>query len=151
MPSIEKSVLVRHSARDLFALVADVDVYQDFLPWCGSSRVVSRDGDRVVAAVEIDFHGIRQRFTTQNTEVPYERIDMQLVDGPFSRLEGGWRFAALGNDACKVTLVLDYAFSSFLLGKLVGPAFARIASSMVDSFVKRADENAGRATGTAGA
>ena len=123
----------------MFALVADVDAYPQFLPWCGGARVLSRDGDRATAAVDIDFHGIRQGFTTINTEVPFERIDMALVDGPFSRLEGGWRFSALGDDACRVALVLDYDFSSFLLGKLVGPVFHQIASSMVDSFVRRAD------------
>lgn len=140
MASIEKSVLVRHSAQAMFALVADVDAYPRFLPWCGGARTLAREGNQVTAAVDIDFHGIRQSFTTRNTQVPFERIDMQLVDGPFSDLEGGWRFTALGDDACKVVLALDYHFSNFLLGKLVGPVFQTITSSMVDSFVKRADD-----------
>ncbi len=76
--------------------------------------------------------------------MPVERIDMALVDGPFSRLDGGWRFTALAADASKVELALDYEFSNFLLGGLVGPVFHQVATSMVDSFVRRADE-AGRA------
>ncbi len=139
MASVAKSVLVRHSAESMFALVADIESYPDFLPWCGGTRILSRDGDAVTAAIDIRFHGIGQSFTTINRQVPFERIDMQLVEGPFSRLEGGWRFTPLGDDGCKVELALDYDFNNFLLGKLVGPVFHQIAASMVDSFVMRAD------------
>ena len=139
MASVAKSVLVRHSAESMFALVADIESYPEFLPWCGGARILSRDGEAVTATIDIRFHGIGQSFTTVNRQVPFERIDMQLVEGPFSRLEGGWRFTPLGDDACKVELELTYDFNNFLLGKLVGPVFHQIAASMVDSFVKRAD------------
>ena len=123
----------------MFALVADIESYPEFLPWCGGTRILSRDGEAVTAAIDMRFHGIGQSFTTINRQVPFERIDMQLVEGPFSRLEGGWRFTPLGDDGCKVELALDYDFNNFLLGKLVGPVFHQIAASMVESFVKRAD------------
>jgi len=139
MSSIEKSVLVQHSAASMYALVADIPAYPDFLPWCGGAEVKSRDGSRVTATITIDFHGIRQSFTTVNDQHPVERIDLQLVEGPFSQLTGQWRFTSLAADACKVQLVLDYEFSNFLLGKIVGPVFHQIAASMVDSFVRRAD------------
>ncbi len=140
MSTIEKSVLVRHSVDQMFALVADIPSYPQFLPWCGGSRVVSAEGSRVTAEIDINFHGIRQSFTTVNDQHPDDRIDLKLVSGPFSKLDGRWSFLALSDDACKVTLALDYDFSNFLLEKLVGPVFHQIASSMVDSFVKRADE-----------
>jgi ribosome-associated toxin RatA of RatAB toxin-antitoxin module len=139
MASIEKSVLVQHSAESMFALVADIPSYPEFLPWCGGAEVKARDGSRVTAAITIDFHGIRQSFTTVNDQHPSDRIDMQLVEGPFSQLSGGWTFTPLGADACKVELALDYEFSNFLLDRMVGPVFHQIAGSMVDSFVKRAD------------
>ncbi len=139
MASITKSVLVQHSAESMFALVADIESYPEFLPWCGGARIVSRAGQDVTAAIDIRFHGIGQSFTTINRQMPCERIDMQLVSGPFSQLEGGWRFTPLGDDACKVELELEYDFNNFLLGKLIGPVFHQIAASMVDSFVKRAD------------
>ncbi len=144
MASIEKSVLVRHSAASMFALVADIEAYPRFLPWCGGARVVERDGDRVTAEVVIDFHGIRQSFTTLNEQHPCERIDLRLVRGPFSSLDGTWRFTPLADDACRVALTLDYAFDNFLLRKLVGPVFQQIASTLVDSFVRRADALADR-------
>ena len=144
MASIEKSVLVQHSAKSMFALVADIPSYPEFLPWCGGAEVKSRDGSRVTAAITIDFHGIRQSFTTVNDQHPVERIDLRLVEGPFSQLSGGWTFTPLGPDACKVELALDYEFSNFLLDKMVGPVFHQIAGSMVDSFVRRADAVAAR-------
>ena len=140
MESIEKSVLVRHSAARMFALVADIEAYPEFLPWCGGSRIVGRVGQQVTAEIEINFHGIRQGFTTVNEQHPDDRIDLRLVSGPFSKLDGSWQFTPLGDDACKVALALDYDFNNFLLGKLVGPVFHQIATTMVESFVKRADE-----------
>jgi ribosome-associated toxin RatA of RatAB toxin-antitoxin module len=139
MASIEKSVLVRHSAASMFALVADIESYPRFLPWCGGARVLSRDGSAVTAEIDIAFHGITQSFTTVNDQHPDDRIDLRLVRGPFSKLDGTWHFLALAEDACKVVLNLDYDFSNFLLQKLVGPVFQQIATTMVDSFVKRAD------------
>jgi ribosome-associated toxin RatA of RatAB toxin-antitoxin module len=145
MPSIEKSVLVRHSAASMFALVADIESYPQFLPWCGGSRVLARDGERVTAEIVIDFHGIKQSFTTINDQHPVERIDLRLARGPFSNLDGCWLFKSLADDACRVALTLDYAFDNFLLRGVVGPVFGHIATTMVDSFVRRADEMAARA------
>jgi len=113
MSRIEKSVLVRHSAEQMFALVADIAAYPRFLPWCGGSRIVSTDGSQVTAEIDINFHGIRQSFTTVNDQHPDDRIDLRLVSGPFSKLDGSWSFLALAEDACKVTLALDYDFSNF--------------------------------------
>ncbi len=144
MASIEKSVLVSHSAGAMFALVADIEAYPQFLPWCGGATIVERDGERVTAEIVIDFHGLKQSFTTVNEQHPVDRIDLRLVRGPFSNLDGSWRFTALADDACRVALTLDYAFDNFLLRGLVGPVFQQIATTMVDSFVRRADEVAAR-------
>lgn len=128
----------------MFALVADIESYPSFLPWCGGSRIVRRDGPAVTATIDIRFSGISQSFTTVNEQHPNDRIDLRLVDGPFSQLEGSWLFTALAEDASKVQLVLNYDFNNFLLKALIGPVFHQIATTMVDSFVKRADEVASR-------
>ena len=140
MASFEKSVLVRHGAAAMFALVADIPSYPLFLPWCSGARIVSRDGDAVTAEIDINFHGITQSFTTVNAQHPHDLIELRLVRGPFSALDGHWRFTPLADDACKVELGLNYDFNNFLLQKLVGPVFHTIATTMVDSFVKRADD-----------
>jgi ribosome-associated toxin RatA of RatAB toxin-antitoxin module len=123
--------------------VTDVDHYPQFLPWCDRASVLETTADGVVAQVGIAIGGIRQSFTTRNTHVLNERVDLALVDGPFSLLEGHWRFIPLGDGtqrACKIEFSLDYDFSSQTLAALVGPVFDKIAGSMVDAFVKRADQ-----------
>jgi ribosome-associated toxin RatA of RatAB toxin-antitoxin module len=138
MTRVERSALVAYPAEQLFALVADIERYPQFLPWCRAARIDHREGDEVQATLEIDFHGLRQRFSTRNTEEAPRSITLALVSGPFKRLSGLWRFTALGEAACKVELTLEYEFGSLLLSRMVGPVFGRIANTMVDAFVKRA-------------
>ncbi len=138
MPNVNKSALVPFSAAQMYKLVEDVDSYQDFLPWCGHSEMLSRDGDVVVGTVTISKGGVNKAFTTENILQENKQIEVKLVDGPFKRLHGYWKFDALKEDACKVSLDLEYEFASRLLGIVVGPVFNQVANTMVDSFVKQA-------------
>jgi ribosome-associated toxin RatA of RatAB toxin-antitoxin module len=139
MPLVQKTVLLRYSARQMFDLVQNVEAYPAFLPWCGGASVTRPPDGPIQASLTIDFRGIRQSFTTRNQELPHERIAMVLLEGPFSRLEGDWHFLSLREDACKVAFSLDYEFSRGLLGQALVPVFGHIAGSMVDAFVRRAD------------
>lgn len=142
MKTIHKSVLLTHSAPEMFALVTDVARYPEFLPWCDQSQIMESSTNGMVAKVGMSISGIRQSFTTRNLHEPDSSVHMQLVDGPFSKLEGSWVFTPLGDGsmrACKVEFRLSYDFSSSTLAALVGPVFDKIASSLVDAFVKRAD------------
>ena len=138
MALVEKSVLIEYSATQMYALVENVAAYPEFLPWCGGTEIMKKDGDIARAAIIIDYRGIKQRFTTENRANPPQLIEMSLVDGPFRQLDGSWRFKALGDNACKVECRRHYEFSSRLLEKIVGPVFHFIASTFVDAFVKRA-------------
>jgi len=140
MPSVHKSVLLQHSAEQMFALVADVERYPQFLPWCGGSVVHERSPRTMLATISIDYRGIRQSFTTENELHAPHRISMRLREGPFSSLDGLWHFHTLRHDACKVEFRLDYAFKSGLLGQTLVPVFDHIARSFVDAFVRRADQ-----------
>ena len=143
MKSVHKSVLIWYSPEEMFGLVSDVERYPEFLPWCDHGRVVERDEQGMVAEVGISFSGIRQVFTTRNEHVAGREIAMRLVRGPFSTLTGGWTFVPLGDGAqraCRVELRLNYGFSSAALAAVVGPVFDRIAASLVDAFVKRAEQ-----------
>ncbi len=143
MKTIQKSVLLWHSAHEMFALVTDVQHYPEFLPWCDHSEVMTRETAGMVAKVGMSIGGLRQSFTTRNTHIEDRQVLLRLVDGPFSHLEGCWDFTPLGDStqrACKVEFRLTYGFSSAALAKLVGPVFDKIAGSLVDAFVKRADE-----------
>ncbi|KQN69248.1 cyclase [Duganella sp. Leaf61] len=139
MAVVHKSVFLGYSAQQMFELVARIEDYPKFLPWCGGVDIRERTENRTVASVGINYHGVKQSFTTSNDNVPFESIRMKLVDGPFKCLDGVWTFKALREDACKIELDLRYEFSSTILDKLVGPVFGMIANSMVDSFCKRAE------------
>jgi ribosome-associated toxin RatA of RatAB toxin-antitoxin module len=142
MKTVHKSVLLWHSAQDMFSLVTDVERYPQFLPWCDRAEVVERSVDGMTAKVGLTMGGVRQSFTTRNTHHSGRRVQMQLVEGPFSALNGNWSFTPLGDGAqpaCKVEFQLTYGFSSVALATVVGPVFDRIASNLVDAFVKRAD------------
>jgi ribosome-associated toxin RatA of RatAB toxin-antitoxin module len=142
--AVRKSVLLPYSARQMFDLVERIEDYPRFLPWCGGAEVARDVDSGVVATILIDYRGLRQRFTTANVHRPPEEIAMRLRDGPFSRLDGTWRFRALGEDACKVEFALEYAFARGLLGRAMAPVFDQIARSFVDAFVRRADQLYGR-------
>lgn len=132
-------MLVGHTPAQMFALIDAVEKYPEFLPWCGGARVILRDETTTRAAIVINYHGIRQSFTTDNTKRAPEEMLIQLVEGPFRRLEGAWRFTALGDHGCKIEFRLSYEFSGKLLETLIGPVFNYIASTLVEAFVKRAE------------
>ncbi|XAH21135.1 type II toxin-antitoxin system RatA family toxin [Xylophilus sp. GW821-FHT01B05] len=143
MKTVHKSVLIWYSAEEMFQLVTDVAQYPQFLPWCDRTAVLSQDAEGMTAQVGIAFSGLHQTFTTRNTHVPGREVRMELVDGPFSKLEGVWSFTPVGEGgqrACRVEFDLTYGFSSTALSMLVGPVFDRIAGSMVDAFVARAEK-----------
>ena len=138
MNRIHKSALVSYSARQMYDLVADIEAYAEFLPWCGGSSIQSRTSEIVTASIIIAWRGVNKSFTTRNQLDPGHGMTLQLVDGPFKHLHGHWRFEALDDTACKVTLDLEFEFSNRLLGMTLGPVFESIASSLVDSFHTRA-------------
>jgi ribosome-associated toxin RatA of RatAB toxin-antitoxin module len=146
MKSVHKSVLIWYSAEEMFNLVTDVDKYAQFLPWCDRAKVISLTPEGMQAELGIALGGVKQTFTTRNTHVIKDtsrQIGMKLLSGPFSNLEGTWNFTPIGDAtqrACKTELHLKYGFDNAVLAALVGPVFDKIAVSMVDAFVKRADQ-----------
>lgn len=145
MKSVHKSVLIWHSAQQMYALVTDVAKYPEFLPWCDHARVIEEDAEGMTAEVGLAFGGIRQSFTTRNTHVPGREVHLKLVKGPFSTLDGVWKFTPVGAPgepatACRVELTLQYGFDNFALQALVGPVFDKIAASLVEAFVQRSEQ-----------
>ncbi|MBK1615594.1 ubiquinone-binding protein [Rubrivivax gelatinosus] len=144
MKHVKKSVLLWYSPREMYDLVTDVPRYPQFLPWCDRADVLETHDDGVTARLGMHYMGVKHAFTTRNSNVVPESVLMKLVDGPFSLLEGTWAFQALGRpgseaQACKVELDLRYAFAGKALELVVSPVFDRIANTLVDSFVKRAE------------
>ena len=151
MKHVKKSVLLWYSPHEMYELVTGVEHYAEFLPWCERAEVLERrdtEGDRgVTARLSLSIAGVRQSFTTRNTNEPDRRVHMELVDGPFSQLDGVWTFTPLNKpgsepgaapQACKVEFELSYAFSSKTLEAVISPVFDKIANTFVDCFVQRA-------------
>jgi ribosome-associated toxin RatA of RatAB toxin-antitoxin module len=138
MQRVTRSVLVPYGAAEMFALVAGVEDYPRFLPWCASTQVLARDERTMSARIDIDYHGVRAHFTTDNVHRPPESIVITLKDGPFRHLHGEWQFRALADAGSKVELALAYEFAGAMLERAIGPVFNHIAVSFVDAFVLRA-------------
>ena len=124
----------------MFDLVIDVESYPIFLPWCRKGRLLSRNEYELCGEIEVARAGIHQTFSTCNQLYPHERIELRLREGPFKRLEGYWEFQALREDACKISLLLDFEFSGRLINAAFGRVFAQIGDTLVDSFCRRARE-----------
>lgn len=143
MTVVQKTVLIEHTAAEMFALVDQVEDYPRFLPWCGGVELHERTAERTVATVHISYHGVKSHFSTVNAKQPPVQMDMKLRDGPMKQLEGHWKFTPLGDSACKIEFHLSYEFSSKMLEKVLGPVFNHIANSFVEAFVKRANQSHG--------
>lgn len=140
MAKVKKSALVPYSASAMFDLVYDVCAYPEFLPWCRAAEIISESDEQICARLEIVRMGIHQAFSTCNHFERDRWMNIDLLDGPFKKLTGGWRFLSLREGACKVELELDFEFSGRLIDKAFGAVFAHIANTLVDAFCKRADE-----------
>jgi len=145
-----KSILLWYSPREMYDLVVAVDHYPQFLPWCERAEVLGETGDTMTARLHLAYAGVRQAFTTRNTHVPARSVLVQLVDGPFSMLDGMWQFLPIGRAAgavtegeeraCRIEFELDYAFASKPLEAVLSPVFDKVADTLVDRFVQRAEQ-----------
>lgn len=141
MSLIKRSALVNYSPAEMYELVNDVGSYSKFLPWCRSSEVLSESETEMRASVEIAKGVLNKTFTTQNQLTKNSRIEMTLVEGPFSHLRGYWLFEPLKTEgASKVCLELEFEFDSAMMSIAAKPIFTQIANSLVDAFCKRATE-----------
>jgi ribosome-associated toxin RatA of RatAB toxin-antitoxin module len=146
MKHVKKSVLLWYSPHEMYALVTAVQDYPQFLPWCARAEVLEQHDDGVIARLHLSYLGLRQAFTTRNTDTPDQSVVLRLVDGPFSQLDGSWRFEPVPAEegarakACKIEFELGYTFANSALEALISPVFDRIANTFVDSFVKRAEQ-----------
>ena len=140
MANVTRSALIAYSAESMFDLINDVQKYPEFIPGCAETKILLQDSDNMRASLLISKAGVKQWFTTHNTLKRGEFIQMNLVDGPFSRLSGGWTIKSLGENGCKIELNLDFAFSSKLVEMAFGRVFNSIAANMVIAFTERAKQ-----------
>lgn len=140
MSNISRSALVNFSTEQMFNLVDDIESYQSFVPFCKSSKILSRTDNVVTAELLVSKSGIAKSFSTRNQLNKPHSIEMSLLDGPFSQLSGGWKFTSLSESACKIELDLEFEFSNKLATLAFAKIFNLLIESMVSAFTKRAEQ-----------
>lgn len=150
MKQVRKSVLLWYSQAEMYQLVTAVESYPQFLPWCANAEVLEHFPDGITARLGLSYLGVKRSFTTRNHHVDARSVHIELVDGPFSALDGTWNFLPIGPaaagdaatekvNACKIEFQLRYAFAGSALDHAISPVFDRIANTFVDAFVTRAE------------
>jgi ribosome-associated toxin RatA of RatAB toxin-antitoxin module len=145
MKRVHKSVLLWYSPREMYDLVVAVDQYPQFLPWCERAQVLETADHVMTARLYLAYAGVRHAFTTRNEHDAARSVLVKLVDGPFSVLDGLWQFHPIGRaggdeQACRIEFDLSYAISSGALESVLSPVFDRVADTLVDRFVMRAEQ-----------
>ena len=140
MNEIRKSALVAIPIERMFDLIEGAEHYPQFLPWCGGATILARDETVVRARITVDYHGARFDFVTRNPKRRPQFMAIHLEHGPFRHFEGEWRLARLTPAACKIEFCLRYEFESLVMATLAGPVFGRMANTLVNAFVGRAEQ-----------
>ena len=138
MAKVSRSALLMYSAQEMYQLVNDVNAYPEFLPGCSETTVLLDQVNLMKASIKVSKAGISQTFVTENTLIEDQSISMKLLEGPFKHLSGGWTFTALDEQACKVSLDLEFEFSNSIVKLAFGRVFHELIGSMVKSFSNRA-------------
>jgi coenzyme Q-binding protein COQ10 len=151
MPTHAEQRLLPYTPEQLFALVADVERYPEFLPWCVGARIRERKPDLIVADLIIGFRMFRERFTSRVKLDPPRRIDVAYTEGPFRYLNNYWIFEPAPG-GCRIDFFVDFEFKSKILQKVIEVLFSEAVRRMVAAFEKRAEQLYGpRSAGPAGA
>jgi len=145
MTTIRRSGLLPYSAKAIYDLVNDIEQYPQFMDGCVGAEILHRDEGTIEARLHLSRAGITHSFATRNFLTEPESIRMELIDGPFEQFAGCWRFKALAESACKVSLEMEFSFSNKLLGAAAGKLFDSVSSNLVYAVSKRATQVLGAA------
>ena len=140
MPTHAEQRVLPYRPEQVFDLVAAVDRYPEFLPWCRAARITRREGDVIHADLVIGFRMVRERFSSKVTLSRPDAIDVQYLNGPMRHLDNHWRFIARPNGSCLVDFYVDFEFRSPFMQRLIGVLFNEAVRRMVAAFDARAHE-----------
>ena len=141
--SINRTALLPYSAQKMFDIVNDVHSSPDYMYNCIGSEIIRQDESFMVARLDLKKGFLQHSFTTRNIIFEPERISMTLEKGPFSKFRGEWIFKELDKNSCKVSLDLEFEFSSFSVGLASNQLFTSVANNLVDALSTRAKEDSG--------
>lgn len=138
MRDVRRSALLPYSAAQVYGLVADVERYPEFLPWCTQARILGGDDRDMTVTLGLASGFARASFTTRNRLEPHRVVTMSLVDGPFDHLEGRWDFTPIADAGTRADLHVQFSTRGFIGALALGPAFEGICTHLVDAFSRRA-------------
>jgi len=150
MPSHTERQILPYNPQQMFDLVADVEHYPDFLPWCSNARILERRERELLAELTISFKHFSESYVSRvifkrpENESSEGSLDVNMVKGPFERLVNHWQFNPRDGGGCEVDFSLDFKFRSLILEKLIGALFGKATEKMVSAFRSRADTLYGR-------
>ncbi len=144
MIKVKKTVLTHHKLNNIYNLVKDINSYKLFLPGCNNSYIIDSNinhqgYEEVIARIDIEKMLVSTYFVSKNIYIPNKRIDINLVEGPFSKLVGYWQFN-IHDNMTQVDFYLEYKFNNFILSKLYSSIFDSVTQQILDAFIKRADD-----------
>ncbi|MCX7122454.1 MAG: type II toxin-antitoxin system RatA family toxin [Gammaproteobacteria bacterium] len=137
MEIVRKKMWTPYAREAVYALIADIESYAGFLPWCAASKVLHRWEGGVEASLTLKKGGLSKTFVTRNLETVNEKIEMHLLSGPFKHLYGVWKFEDK-NKGVEVSLDLEFSFDNRLVAMMIGPLFQPVANSLLEAFMQRA-------------
>lgn len=140
MQNINKEKIVSYSAANMYSLVADIEKYPDFVPYCTNSEILTSSDNLVEASIEVSYLGISQLLTTKNTVTPNAKMTMTLVKGPVTSLTGCWSFVDVNGTSSKVSLELAFEMGNKTLGMLSVGLVDKAASEIMNAFITRAEQ-----------
>jgi len=143
MSTIDQSALLPYSAGQMFALVNDIEAYPEYMDGCIGAEILEKTGNQVTARLDLGKVGLRYSFTTRNTLVEPESMTMALVEGPFRHFEATWTFSALNENACKVSLKMEFEFATGLVDAVMKRLFDTTGRNRVNAVCQRALERYG--------
>ena len=133
-----------YSPEQMFIVINNVAAYPEFLPWCSGAEILNQSDLEMIARLDLSQAGIKQSFTTKNmwfkTSDEVQRMEMELIEGPFSHFKGVWSLQALGEDGCRVSIKLEFELNSRVMNATLGKVFGAASDRMVDAFCKRAEQ-----------
>jgi ribosome-associated toxin RatA of RatAB toxin-antitoxin module len=138
--NVSRSALLSYSAKQMYDVIADIRSYPAFLNWCSGTQIVSESSGELVAKLMISYGKLSFEFTTRNTMIESQSVSMNLVEGPFSTLSGQWVLQPLSENACKVSLEMDFNFESLITQTLFGRVFKSVITAQLDAFQNRAEQ-----------
>ena len=138
MREVRRSAILPYAPDAVYGLVADVERYPEFLPWCTTAKVLAHEGNTVTVSLGFASGLARANFTTKNRHEPGRSVTMSLVDGPFDELEGRWDFTPIGDAGTRIELQVRFSTQGVIGALALGPAFEGVCNRLVDAFARRA-------------